>query len=453
MHRNFFKSCRAVLSLAGVLVVAQGVSAQDLGVKAPKQGQPIVINGATLHTVTGPTIEHGYLVINNGLIRAMGAGDAPPLPMAQIIDATGKHVYPGLIGADTIMGLTEIGAVRATIDSAETGDITPEVRAAVAVNPDSTIIPVTRLNGILTCGVLPQGGAIPGRAAVIRMDGWTWEDLAIDADAGLVVNWPNMRPVNAWWMRSTPEEQLQRAQERLEQIDEMFDAANAYAAARKADASLPSDIRFEAMGPAMHGGKPVFIRANELEQIQSAVSWAERRHLHAVIVGGRDAAKCADMLKRHDVGVIITGTHRLPGRRDDAYDAAYTLPLQLEEAGVKWCLASGDETPHERSLPYQAGLAVAYGLPLEAAVRSVTQSAAELLGVGDRLGSLEPGKAGTIIITDGNPLDIISQVDMAFIDGRQIDLESKQTVLDEKYREKYRQLGILPSQQGSSQEH
>lgn len=444
------RSRTLLATLAVAISLVPYASAQDLGVAAPRQTRPIVINGATLHPVTGPTVERGYIVINNGVIRAMGQGDAPPLPMAQVIDASGKHIYPGLIGADTIMGLTEIGAVRATIDSAETGDITPEVRAAVAVNPDSTIIPVTRLNGILTCGVLPQGGAIPGRAAVIRMDGWTWEDLAIDADAGLVINWPNMRPVTSWWMRSTPEEQIKRAQERLEQIDEMFDAAQAYVSARKADPTLPSDIRFEAMLPSMRAEKPVFIRANELEQIQSAVSWAAARDLRAVIVGGRDAAKCAEMLKRHDVGVIVTGTHRLPGRRDDAYDAAFTLPLQLETAGVRWCLASGDETPHERSLPYQAGLAVAYGLPLDAAVRSVTQSAADLLGVGDRIGSLEPGKAGTIIITDGNPLDIISQVEMAFIDGRAINLESKQTSLNEKYREKYRQLGILPEQQESS---
>ncbi len=430
-------------------LLATAAHAQDLGISAPPQRAPIVITGATVHTVAGPIIRNGYVVFENGVIREVGAGRAPRTRGARVINATGKHVYPGLIGADTIMGLTEIGAVRATHDSSEAGDITPEVRAAVAVNPDSTIIPVTRANGILTCGVLPQGGAIPGRAAVIRMDGWTWEDLAISADAGLVVNWPNMRPITAWWMQQTPEEQLKRAKERLAKIDEMFDAAEAYADARSADSSLPTDVRFDAMLPAMHGDTPVFIRANELEQMQSAVSWAAHHNLKAVIVGGRDADKCTHLLLRHKIGVIITGTHRLPGRRDKAYDAPFTLPLRLETAGVMWCLASGDETAHERSLPYQAGLAVAYGLPEDAAIRAVTLSAAELLGVGDRIGSLENGKAATLIITDGNPLDIISQIEMAFIDGREIDLNSKQTALDKKYREKYRQLGILPSQQSS----
>jgi imidazolonepropionase-like amidohydrolase len=447
------KRFATMATVAGSLLMAGIVGAQDLGIAAPAQTRPIVIQGGTVHTVSGDSINNGYVVFDGGVIRAVGAGAAPSTPGARVLDATGLHVYPGLIGADTIMGLTEIGSVRATIDSAETGDSTPEVRAAVAVNPDSTIIPVTRANGILTCGVLPQGGAIPGRAAVIRMDGWTWEDLAIEADAGLIVNWPTMRPVTSWWMQQSTEDQLKRAQERLTQIEEMFAAAAAYNAAREADPTLPTDIRFEAMRPAMRAEKPVFIRANEFEQIQSAVSWADRHDLKAVIVGGRDADKCADMLARHKIGVIVAGTHRLPGRRDDAYDAPFTLPKKLEDAGVAWCLASGDETPHERSLPYQAGLAVAYGLSEEAAVRSVTLSAAELLGVSDRLGSLEPGKAATLIVTTGNPLDIISQVEMAFIDGREIDLSSKQTALDKKYREKYRQLGILEEKSSGGSSH
>ena len=438
-------ACCAALLFAPARTVAQ-----DLGMTAPPQSQPIIIANGAVHTISGNTLPNGYVVFENGRITAVGEGRAPTMRNARVIDVRGKDIYPGLIGAVTIMGLTEIGAVRATIDSAETGDITPEVRAAVAVNPDSTIIPVTRANGILTCGVMPRGGAIPGRAAVIRMDGWTWEDLAMEADAGLVINWPNMRPITAWWMRMTEEEQIKRAKERLEHIDEMFDAAEAYFAARQADASLPSDIRFEAMRPAMNAQKPVFIRANELEQMQSAISWATRRGLRPTIVGGRDAHKCTDMLLRHDVGVIISGTHRLPGRRDAAYDDPFTLPMRLEEAGVRWCMASGDETPHERSLPYQAGLAIAYGLSEDAAIRSITLSAAELLGVDDRIGSLEVGKAATLIVVDGHPLDVISEVELAFIDGREIDLENKQTTLNEKYREKYRQLGILPARDASA---
>jgi len=443
MHTTLIRSLFAALS---AVAVAGSALAQDLGVKAPPQKAPVVINGATVHPISGPAIEQGHVVFDNGVITAVGSGPAPSVSGATVIDGAGKHVYPGLVGANTQMGLMEIGAVRATIDMAETNDVSPEVRAAVAVNPDSTLIPVTRSNGVLTVGVIPMGGLIPGRLSVIRMDGWTWEDLAISDDAGLVVNWPNMRTMTGRFFRTTPEEQAEQTRKSLATIDNAFEAAGAYFAACKADPTTEIDTRWEAMRAVIEGGKPVYIRAQELEQIESAVSWAVRLGLNPIIIGGRDADLCTDLLKRHNVPVIVAGTHRVPRRADAPYDSAYTLPLALQQAGVRFCIAGeggNSETPHERNLPYHAASAVAHGLNPDDALRAITLDAAALLGVADRLGSLETGKSATIIVTDGNPLEITTVVEMAFIDGRQIDLANKQTDLADKYREKYRQLGIL----------
>ncbi len=435
--------------LSAAILLPAIALAQDLTHKAAPIDMPIAIVGGAVHTVTEGVIDDGVVLIGrDGKINYVGDRRAISRDH-KIVDATGKRVYPGLVSANTIMGLVEVGAVRSTLDFSETGDVTPEVRAAVAVNPDSTIIPVTRSNGILTAAVLPQAGAIPGRASVIRLDGWTWENLAIEDDAGLVINWPTVRPITAWWMTKTEEEQLKEAKENLDRIENAFAAADAYYAASSADDALATDVRWEAMRSVLLGEKPVFIRAQELEQIQSAISWAAKRNLRTIIVGGRDAASCIDMLKEHDVSVIVTGTHRMPRRRDSAYDEAFTLPVALQEAGVKWCMSSaggGFQTPHERNLPYNAATAAAHGLDAESAIRSITIWPAEILGVSDSLGSIEEGKAGTIIITDGDPLQITSRVHHAFIDGREIDLSNKQTKLAEKYREKYRQLGLTPNQ-------
>ncbi|MBL8746046.1 MAG: amidohydrolase family protein [Phycisphaerae bacterium] len=437
------------VSFAVVAVwIASMASAQDLGFKAPpRQAAPVAIENITIHTISGGTVESGFVTFAEGKITGVGSGPAPRLSGGSVVDGSGKHLYPGMIGANTQTGLMEIGAARATIDYAEVGGITPEVRAAVAVNPDSTIIPVTRSSGVLTVGVLPLGGPIPGRASVINLEGWTWEEMSVADDAGMVVNWPNMRPMRGGFVARSPEEQDKERREALAAIDQAFQAAAAYVAAKAADPGTATDIRWEAMRGVLDRSRPVLVRADELEQIQSAVAWAAERNLRLVIVGGRDSFQCVDLLKRHDVGVIVAGTLRLPRKSDSDFDEPYTLPSKLEAAGVRWCLASTggpQETPHERNLPYHAGMAVAYGLDPAAAIRSITLAPAMMLGVGDRLGSIEVGKDATLIITDGDPLEITTKVERAFITGREIDLSNKQRILDKKYREKYRQLGITP---------
>lgn len=441
------------ISLAAALLAAPAARGQDLTVKAPPQSRPVLITNVAIYPVSGPPIASGKVLFIDGVIRHVG-GMADPMNLAdavapETIDGKGKRLYPGLIAPATTIGLVEISSVRATRDFAEVGGVTPEVRAAVAVNPDSWHFPVARMTGVLTACVFPDGGAIPGRASVVRMDGWTWESMAVLDDAGLVVDWPAVRPIRAWWMDRSDEDQQKDIRKALDRIEEAFANAEAYLKARAADPATPTSIRLEAMRPVLERKRPVFVRCQDLEQIQSAVTWGAKRGLRTVIVGGRDALLCADLLKKHDVGVIVSGTHRLPRRADAAYDEPFTLPADLEKAGIRWALATPGQTDrgNDRNLPYQAATAVAFGLDNAAALRSITLGAAQLLGVADTLGSIEPGKAATLFLADGDPLEITTKIEAAWIDGRAIDLTSKQTALAAKYREKYRQLGLIGGSQ------
>jgi len=424
------------------LVLAGAVFAQDLTHKAAPQQRTIAIGSATVHPVSGPAIENGVVVFKKGRIIWIGkATDAKVVfdGEALLIDAKGKHVYPGFISPYSQLGLSEIGAVRASRDFTEVGEFTPEVRAAVAVNPDSTLLPVTRANGVLLFATFPRGGLLPGRASVMRMDGWTWEDMAVRADAGLVVRWPGQARRRR--RRQDPERDAPgRAEKAMLRLGEVFGRARAYHRAKEGGQALRTDIRFDAMGPALRGERPVFFLANSYDQIVGAVHFAARHRLEAVIVGGRDAILCADLLEKHSVGVIVTGLHRFPVRSDSDFDEAYKLPAALEAAGIAWCLASSERIANERNLPYTAARAVAYGLKRDAALRALTLASARLLGVDKDYGSLEAGKSATLFICDGDPLEVTTNVERAFIDGREIDLTSKQTKLAEKYREKYRQL-------------
>ncbi len=417
--------------------------AQDLVTKAPEQSYPIAIIGATIHPIEGLPIRGGTIVFEKGRITGIHQTTPTILPPACIrIQAQGKHIYPGMISAKTTIGLQEIGMVRATRDNDETGDITPEVRAAVAVNPDSTTIPVTRTNGVVTVAVVPSGGLIPGRLSVIDLAGWTWEDMAIKTNAGLVVNWPAMPSGNRSGRRDakTPEDARKATQARRDSIDEAFRSAIAYHSAKKNRGNENgTDIRWEAMAEALTGTQPTFLQVNRLEAIQSSVLWALSLGLRPVVVGGGDASGCIDLLKRHNVPVIVTGTHRLPKRRDSAVDAPYRLPSLLEKSGVTWCLAGEGGYYNERNLPYHAATAVAHGLSVEAGLRAVTKYPAQILGIGQECGTLEVGKRATLLITDGNPLEYTTKIERIFVSGRDIDMSNKQTALAAKYRTKYRQ--------------
>ena len=445
------RSSRQPSTLAALFAVwaaATGAVAQDLGKRPGPQDLPIAITNATIHSVSAAAIESGYVLFDKGRITEVGpmAGGKAFVGTTRVIDAKGLHVYPGLIAAVTQTGLTEIESVRASRDQNEVGEATPEVYAAVAVNPDSTLIPVTRLNGVLAAGIFPTGGLLAGRASVMRFEGWTTEDMTVKQDAGLVMSWPQMRTVTAWWMDKSEDDQRKDINRNVARLREIIATAKAYLALKSGPdaATVPTDLRWEAMrGSFGSAGKPaatpVFIEAQEYDQITSSVAYAVEQGMRPVIVGGRDAPLCAELLKKHDVPVIVLGTHQMPRRDDTAYDEPFTLPARLAAAGVRFCMASGEETPHERNLPYNAGRAVAYGLDHDAALKSITLWSAQILGVADTLGSIESGKEATLIITDGDPLEVSTNTKMAFIQGKAINLSSKQSVLAEKYREKYAQ--------------
>lgn len=452
-----------LLSLCLCASVVSASFGQDLTVKAPPQDMPVLIRHATAHPVSGPAVADSVVWLAEGKIKGIFtasefAGMEKTLswkaPGPVEIDATGKHIYPGMIAAYTQLGLDEIAMVQATVDYNELGEIVPEVRAIAAVNPDSTVLPVTRSNGVLVAGVFPKGGLIPGQPAVIQLEGWTWEDMAIEQSIGMAVEWPNVRPVSAWWMRTSEAEQKKQARRAVDAIEGAFSTALSYWEARRENPKTPNDLRWDAMRGVLNVQPakgmmgltrqwPVFIVANDYDQIVSAVTWAETMKLRVVIVGGMDAPLCADLLKKNNVSVIVAGTQRFPKRDDSDYNQSFALPARLKAAGIAFCIASGEETPHERNTPYAAGMATAHGLSQEDAIRSVTLSAAEILGVSGRLGSLEKDKDATVIITTGSPVEVTTQITDAFICGKRIDLSNKQTKLYEKYRERYRQMGEL----------
>lgn len=435
MKFSSLQKLSSILSLLVAAVSTSMVSANDEIPAAPQKG-PIALVDGTVHPVSGPAIEKGTVLFENGKIVAVGKKVDLPKGTKKI-SVQGKHVYPGLFESHTQLGLTEFSSTRSTIDSSEVGSINPNVKANVAVNPDSALIPVTRANGVLLALTAPEGGQVSGQASVIQLDGWTYEDLTIKAGAGMVVRWPGGRRFGRR-RGGAP----QADGDPLGEIRKLLQETRNYQSLRSNEANQqPLDLRFEAMTKVVSGELPVVALADSLEQIESAVGFCAQEKLRLIILGGYDAAECADLLKKHDVPVIVASTHRLPRNRSDEYDASYSLPARLQQAGVKFAISGTgrSETWNSRNLPYHAATAVAFGLDVDSAIRSITLSPAEIFGVADQVGSLEENKDATLIVCDGNPLEIQTHVEMAFIQGRTIDLSSKHVRLWEKYKTKYEQ--------------
>jgi imidazolonepropionase-like amidohydrolase len=403
---------------------------------APSE-KPVALVGGTIHPVSGATVESAVIVFDQGRITAVGRDVTIPAEATQI-DVTGKHVYPGLFDAYTHLGLIEINSIRATVDNRETGNINPSVSAQVAVNPDSEIIPVTRSNGVLLTLTAPTGPLVAGKSAVMQLDGWTWEDLTLKADAALHIKWPRMTPVTTWRERQSSAEQSDSRDRTLKLLDELFEDARAYEKSLTSDRSQPHDSRLAAMLPVLRGEHPVIIAADEVQQIQAAVAMSQRQGFKLIVYGGYDAPLCAELLKKEDIPVIIGGIYRLPRRRSDPYDHAFTLPDRLRRLGIRYCISSSEPTSNVRNLPYHAAMAVAFGLPVDEAIKAITLYPAEILGVADRVGSLDVGKAATLFIADGDPLETATHVEAAFVQGRPVDLSDRHKRLWRKYAEKIR---------------
>ncbi len=434
--------------LAAIVMATTALAQSEMPAALPQQ-HPIALVNARIETARSgvAAIEKGHVIFDKGRIVSVGEGSPAALPpQCQVMDCTGLTVMPGFINAGSQLGLVETLQVQATDDRTEFGKFHPEIRACVAVNPDTTLLPVARAGGVLSTWLFPQGGIVSGHASVMRLDGWTGEDQTIIPRAGLIVQWPVTQTINAPWMDKSAEDQKKESAKQLREIDRFFEQAKAWVTAYEADPKgTPGDLRFQNMIEVIHGREPVILTANSPGAIEDSVLWAVRRGLKPIIWGGSGADQCLPLLTKHQVPVIVAGLHRLPRRSGGSIDDIYKLPAILHGAGIPFCIATASDPSNERHLPDHAATAVAYGLPPDIALQSITRSVAELCGSGDRLGSIEAGKAATLQLVSGVPLEMTTEPLIAFIDGRRVDLGNHQSRLDEKYREKYRRMGLLPA--------
>jgi imidazolonepropionase-like amidohydrolase len=405
------------------------------------RAETIVLTGATIHPVSGPAVEGQSIVIENGRIAKVGR-DFTPTPDTRTFSLAGKHIYPGFVSAISALGLTEISTVSGTNDFQEAGTTNPDIRAEVQVNPESDLLPVTLVNGVTSALIVGRGGAISGTSALMHLAGWTREDMTLKAPVGLHVQWPTMTPVHAFFETRTDEQQAKEREQAIDNIKKAFDDARAYWKARDAEAKggVPRhdrDVKWDAMGKALRGEIPVLFQASALNQIRAVLRFAEDQKLPRVIlVGGADAWRVADELKAKDIAVIAGPTLEMPRRRYESYDAAYTAPAKLASAGVRFCISDGGSpfgAMNARNLPYHAAMAAAFGLPRDEALKSVTLYPAQILGVADQVGSIEPGKIADLIITDGDPLEITTHIEQVWVAGKPFTMQNRQTRLFDKY--------------------
>ena len=397
--------------------------------------ESLLLSGATVHTVSGETLQPGHVLVREGKIVTVSS--SVPAGADRTLDLSGLHLFPGLIETATTLGLNEIPAVRATLDNNEVGDYTPEVEAWVSVNPDSELIPVARANGLTHVQIVPSGGVVAGQGSVIRLAGWTIEDHAVVRRSGLQVYWPSLALNTSPDNKKSLADQDRERKQAVRELNDFFDEAAAYDRARNAGGAATALVpSWEAMRPYVRGEARVFIHADELRQLKAALAWLQERRLQAVIIGARDAWQMADELAAAGVPVVYKAVHVLPRDPVAGYDIHFRAPAVLAAAGVKLALGLGPRFSESmaRNLPYEAAQALAYGLPPAAALRSVTLGPAEALGIADRLGSIEAGKDATLIAVDGDILDIRSNVKRMWMGGEEVSLESRHTRLHEKYR-------------------
>lgn len=403
------------------------------------QARAYAIRGAKIYTLAGPPIENGTVVIRDGKIAAVGKDVAIPSG-AQVINASGLQVYPGLFDSVSRLGLMEIGQVAATVDINELGDYNPHLLAATAVHPASEHIPVARANGITHAVSAPGGGILSGQASLIHLSGWTIEEMAIQPSVGMILNWPTLQTRSfdfaTFSLRERPfSEAKKEYEERVAALEDWLEAARHYvqAAEKGSPANFTRDLKLEALARVVKGELPLIVMANDDRDIKNTVEFADKQKLKVIIAGGGEAWKVKDLLKQKNIPVILRPTQTLPQEEDDPYDRPFTVPGELHAAGVKIAFATFNSSD-SRTLPYEAANAVPYGLPWEEALKAITLYPAQILGVADRLGTVEVGKMANLIVTDGDPLSIPTQVRYLFIQGQLTSTDNKHKQLYEKYR-------------------
>lgn len=415
-----------------------------------EQKRPIILKGGILHTVSTDVFEGYDILFSKGKIVRIEK-NIMASPETDVYDVFGKHIIPGYIAPITRIGLVEIGLVKQTRDFAERGSFNPNVKANVSYNPDSDLIPITRSNGVLVVNSVPAGGRISGQSSVMMLDGWTWEQATLKHPSGLHINWPSMRINYGANVKKSEKQQKEEIQKSIRDLDHMVRDVRAYfqrikQRSRIAGERQKSDLRLESMIPFVVEKKKIFIHADEARQIKSAVEWAKKNDLKIIIVGGSDSWRLTDLLVKNNIPVVIDQVEKIPTRRFEPIHLPYKLPFLLKQAGVQFCLNTIIGYPNDgniRNLPNEAMRAAAYGLDKSEALRSITLSTAEILGVDDMIGSLDIGKDATFFISETPPMEMNPKILMAFIQGKEVDLNNHQKMLYKKYQEKYRRQGQL----------
>lgn len=399
---------------------------------------------ATAHLGTGTVIQNSLIGIRDGKINLVADATTARVDKSsydEVIDASGKHVYPGLIAPNSTLGLTEIEATRASNDFREVGSILPHIRSLIAYNTDSKIIPTVRTNGVLMAQVTPRGGIISGTSSILQLSGWNWEDAVYKVDDGIHINWPRVQSrkfIDEEQGVAGPYEKNKEYTKQTEELKKLFSDAKAYS---ETTTHEEKNLRFEAIKKLLDGTEIAYIHSNDVKEIIEAVNFCKSFQLKkVVIVGGRESWMLTDLLKENNISVIVTRVHELPEHPDDDIDQSYKLPFLLQKAGILFCLnnAGDQEATGTRNLPFLAGTAAAYGLTKEQALQAVTFNTAKILGIDKTIGSLEDGKDATLFISTGDALDMrTNHVEYAYIKGVAIDLSNEQQALYEKYKKKY----------------
>ena len=407
------------------------------------KGKTFITNG-TIHVGNGTVIENGTVVISNGKITSVGAGASSPGSDARVIDAKGKHVYPGLILANTDIGLKEIAnGVRASNDYTELGEFNSNIRAITAYNTDSRVMAVLRSNGILLASVAPQGGSVSGSSTIVQLDAWNWEDAAYQMDAGMHITLPSFISRGGGrrfagfpgFPGAGGADGGKSALEKVEEIKSFFRQAKAYI---QEPVHSNVNLKLEAMRPLIEKKQKLFVHGDQIKQMLIAIDFAKEFGVDVVIVGGSESFQIADLLKANNISVILDQCLNLPATEDDDIDQPFKTPAALQKAGVLYCISDDDANTRYRNLSYNAGIAATFGLTKEEALSAITLNAAKILGVEGKTGSIEVGKDANIVVSEGDLLDMKSStVTDALIQGRQINLDNKQKQLYERYKYKY----------------
>ncbi|WP_282180521.1 amidohydrolase family protein [Maribacter stanieri] len=421
------------------LVIAIGFIIPTIGQQTPgpKQTEAITIEGATAHLGNGEVIESSLIMFEDGKITFVGDSKMRIARKGKVIDATGKHVYPGFIAPAKTLGLVEIDAVRASNDEDEIGDFIPHVRSLIAYNAESKVVESMRPNGVLIAQIAPTGGRISGTSSIVQFDAWNWEDAAIKVDDGVHLNWPTTFKQGRWWAGEDPGYQPNKDySKQIEEVTSFFKNASAYGK------STPKEVNpaYAAMQGVFDGSQKLYVHADDEKQIIDAINTLKSNGAkEVVLIGGYHAYKIPEFLKSNNIPVLVQYTHNLPIFDDDDYDLPYKLPKLLVDAGLLVGIQNSDaENFQTRNLPFYAGQAAQQGLDKETAVQLLTGNTAKILGIDDLYGTLENGKSATLFISEGDALEMSgNQLTHVFIDGRLVSLETHQTELWKRYMGKY----------------